>query len=231
LEKNYASAGQLRPREGERLSYLIKYLWVIPVGTVEVEVGKSDAYRNKQVYPLVAKGSVSPFIARFVKAEGVIKSWVDTRRFYPWRYEEKAHAEGHRPSRKVIEYDQAAHIMEFEKVRRKIPNNTQDPLSALFYLRWQEYGKDEEISLNVNSNQENYTLLTRLRKRNTITHGAETMAVFITDSVIKSPKRHARSEAKITTYMLGETRRIPFLLKIRTKFGPLVVRLTGVAYK
>jgi len=228
LEARDIGTEQPLPREGEKLTYSIKYLWIIPVATAEIKVGKKEGYKNRNVYPLMAKGRVSGFMSSFVKAQGVIKSYVDVNKLYPWRYEEKAHAEGHRPSEKVILYDQDSQIMEFEDIRRKVPKNTQDPLSALFYLRWQEYEKDKAISFNVNSNKENYTLASKFLGKDTVRLEGREKKLLVIESNISSPKEYSKSEAKITTYVTDDGARIPVLLKIRTKFGPLAVRLTGI---
>ena len=203
----------------------MKYLWIIPVATADISVGPIQNYRGHRVYPVIAEGKLITFIDQFVKAHGTIKSYIDVNKLYPWGYEENAQAEGHSPSIKNIRYDHTSQTMEFEGVKRKIPENTQDPLSALFYLRWQNYTQDDEINLNINSNQENYTLLTRLSKVDSLNVNGTERPIQITSSNIKSPKRYSKSEAKITTYMLNDSNRIPFLIKVRTKFGPIIIRL------
>lgn len=230
IEKKCIETGKRLPKEGERLSYLIKYLWIIPIGVAEIEIGEKGDYKNHKVYPLMAKGRTSDFISSFVKAEGTIKSYVDVNKLYTWRYEEKTHAEGHRPSDKIIFYKQDAQIMEFRDIKRKIPKNTQDPLSALFYLRWQKYEEGENIIFNVNSNKENYTLHTKFLRQDTIPYNGKERELLVLESYIKSPKEYSKSEAKITTFMTDDATRVPFLLKIRTKFGPLIVRLTNIKY-
>ena len=228
VERRGSAGDEVMPKEGERLSYVVKYLWIIPVGVADIEVGHREYYKNRRIYPLIAKGRVSDFISRFIKAEGTIKSYVDVKGLYPWQYEESAQAEGHSPSIKKILYNQDAQLMEFEGLKRKIPFGTQDPLSALFYLRWQDYSEHKEIALNVNSNQENYTLLSKLNKRYTIGGSGWAVNLVVTDSVIKSPKRYSKSEARITTFMVDDATRIPLLFKIKTKFGPLIVRLEDI---
>jgi len=214
-------------REGERLTYIVKYLWILPIATAEIEVGQKDYYKNHRIYPLSAKGRVSDFISRFIKAHGEIKSYVDVGKLHPWRYEERSQAEGHSPSNKTILYDQDRQIMEFENIKRKIPPNTQDPLSAFFYLRHQQYEMGRETEFNVNSNKENYTLSAKLLKRQVIGFKEGEKKILVIESQIKSPKEFSKSEARITTYVTDDERRVPILLKIRTKFGPLTVRLIG----
>ena len=230
-EKEGVKYDRALPREGERLSYLIKYLGIIPVAPAEIEIGEKENYKNHRVYPLTARGRVSDFISRFIKAEGVITSYVDVSKLYPWRYEEKSHAEGHRPSDKAILYHQYANVMEFKDIKRKIPENTQDPLSALFFLRWQEYEEDKDVVFNVNSNKENYTLDTKLLRQKTVKHERFERKLLVLLSHIKSPKKYSKSEARVTTYVTGDAARLPILLKLRTKFGPLVIRLTDVKYR
>jgi len=219
------------PIEGERLSYSIKYLGVIPVGVAEIEINEKENYGSHRIYPLVAKAKTPRFITALIKAEGRIKSYVDARKLYPWRYEEKSQAEGHRPSNKVILYNQDANIMEFKGIKRKIPKNTQDPLSALFYLRWQDYLKERDIVISINSNKENYTLSTKVLNRKIVKHKKDANKLLVLQSQIKSPKQYSKSEARIITYLTDDAARIPLLLKIKTKFGSLVVRLIGVEYK
>ena len=117
--------------------------------------------------------------------------------------------------------------MEFRDIKRKIPGNTQDPLSALFYLRWQEYEEGKRITFNVNSHKENYTLNTQLAGNDTVALKDGQRKLLIIDSEISSPKEYSKSEAKIITYITDDNARIPVLIKIRTKFGPLTVRLIG----
>lgn len=222
------SGGRPVPREGEKLTYLVKCLWIIPVAIAELEVGEKENYKNHRVYPLLAKGGTSGFVKYLVKAEGVIKSYVDVSRLCTLRYEEKSHAKGHRPSNKTILYDQDTHIMTFRDIQRKIAPNTQDPVSALFYLRWQDYKDDEDMSINVNSNKENYTLQTRLLRKDAIRGNGNARKLVVLRSFIKSPKEHSKSEAEITTYLTDDADRIPLLLKVKTKFCPLTARLIAV---
>jgi len=230
-QKISAASGKLLPKEGEKLSYIMKYLWIIPVAVAEIEIGEKGNYRNHRIYPLTAKAGVSKFISTFIKAEGAIKSYVDVKKLHPWRYEEKSHAEGHRPSDKVIFYYQDAHIMEFKDIKRKIPANTQDPLSALFYLRWHDYEKTKNMAFNVNSNKENYTLETKFLRKERTKFGRDSKGLLVLQSNIRSPKKYSKSEAKIVTYVTNDALRLPILLKIRTKFGPLNIRLTNAEYR
>ncbi|PIU41097.1 MAG: hypothetical protein COS99_07105 [Candidatus Omnitrophica bacterium CG07_land_8_20_14_0_80_42_15] len=231
LKHNSSGISKISPLEGEKLSYIIKYLWIIPLGTVDIETGNIADYENRKAYPLVASGRVSNFISTFVKAEGVIRSYVDTDTLHTWRYEEKSQAEGHRPSNKVILYDQIANIMEYKNIKRSIPANTQDPLSALFYLRWQPYQDNSDIKFNINSNKDNYDLETKFLRKESIKLQSGMAELLLLQSNIRSQKGYSRSEAKIITYLTDDASRTPVLLKIRTIFGPLVVRLTGVEYK
>jgi len=227
INKIGATSGRPIPGEGEKLTYLVKCLWIIPVAIAELEVGGKENYKNHRVYPLLAKGETAGFIKYLVKAEGVIKSYVDVSRLHTLRYEEKSHAAGHRPSDKTILYNQDTHIMTFRDIQRKIPPNTQDPVSALFYLRWQDYEKNDNMVLTVNSNKENYTLQTKLLRKDVIRDNGDTRGLVVLRSSIKSPKEHSKSEAEIITYLTDDAARIPVLLKIKTKFCPLTVRLIG----
>ena len=226
-----ANSGRLLPKEGEKLSYIMKYLWIIPVAVAEIEIREKENYKNHRIYPLTAKAGVSKFISTFIKAEGAIKSYVDVEKLYPWQYEEKSHAEGHRPSDKVILYHQDAHIMEYKDIKRKIPENTQDPLSALFYLRWHDYEKTKDMAFNVNSNKENYTLETKFLRKERTKYGKGEKKLLVLQSNIRSPKKYSKSEAKIVTYVTNDALRLPILLKVRTKFGPLDIRLTNAEYR
>lgn len=220
-----------RPVQGEKLHYVMKYLWVIPVAKADIEIKNTQLYEEHIVYPLIASGQTCGIVSSFVKAGGSVKSFVDINQLYPWYYEERAQAEGHSPSQKSIRYNQDKQIMEFEAIKRRIPQNTHDPLSALFYLRWQDYSKDSDIKFAINSNQENYPLETKLLGSFDIEVNGLKKNIIKTCSILKSHKEFSKSEADITSYILNDSSRLPLLLKIKTKFGPITVRLTGVEYK
>lgn len=205
------------------LVYGAKYMNIIPVGTVSFKVKRSGEFQNKEVYHLVAHAETGSLLSFFYETKAVIQSYMDVEKLYSYRYwEEMCLPEGERRSKEIL-YDQEEYIAQRNGYKMKILPATQDPLSALFYLRAQRLEPEKEFSINILTDEENYEMKTNvLAKANDICHLVINVARW---------DRSSPHGVNFHVWMSDDERRLPLLIKAKTKAGPVTLRLVSINHK
>lgn len=215
-------------REGEELIFATKYMWVIPTGNANIEVKGPLTYQGRKIYHLFGKAETSPFFSRFFKASASIESYMDAEKLHSLRYKEETYIPEHEPEIKDITYDQKNLVMELDGVKRKILPNSQDPLSALFYIRAQEFEPGKTFIVNTIAKKKNYELKAEVLRKEVVKTLAGELEVWVLDSTIRRSDRSSYvHRGSFTAWLAGETK-LPILIKARTRVGPITFRLVGL---
>ncbi len=158
--------------------------------------------------------------------QGWVKSYVDRDRLHSLYFEEASQATGHRKNQKVIVYNQAELYLEVEDERVDILPDTHDPLGVFYRIRLL---KREElasgVTLNIKSRKrDRYLYLEKEKeeKLQTPFGDIDTIKVFFHLKPVEATARH---EASGEVWYTDDNKRIPILLKAKTKAGPISIRL------
>jgi len=130
-------ASRLNLRENPapvKLTYLINFLGILPVGEAVFAFDKTESFQGKDVYHLNARAENLKVYHFLRKATAVLESYVDQQRLEPVFFRQRFMLSGAQETVKEAAYDQENQVMQIGDVRRQILPGTQDPLSAIFNI-------------------------------------------------------------------------------------------------
>lgn len=210
---------------GEKIVYTLRYMG-LPAGKGIISVEEIKDYDNRRVYSFSGKVRTSDFISLFFEAEGRINSYMDKERFQSLYFSEESQASGHRKNQKVVTYDQENLFLEVEGEKIKILPNTQDPLSAFYLLRLLDYEKIKDgYEINIKTRKRDRTLFVKLENKEILKTPfgkIPAIKVFLHLEPVKATSRH---EISGFVWFTDDEKRIPMLVKLKTKAGPATLLL------
>ncbi len=228
-------------RGGEKLTFLVKF-WIIPAGEVTMEV-REMRYRGYDVYSPLLTMKAAKLFSFFCPAKGEVKSYLDARKLYTHRYEEHFIASRHTYERLTV-YDQRNHLATYDvpvydrmgkikKINKKkvrIPPNTQDILSLLYYVRTQDLKEGKVLTINANERQKNYRVKIKVLGKERITVPAGTFLAWVIEpiSIQRLDKEKGVDKGTGLIYLSADERKLLVLMKARTKLGSVTVQLIDV---
>lgn len=210
---------------GEKIVYTLRYMG-LPAGKAIVRAEEIKNYNNHLVYSLSGRVRTSEFISLFFEAEGILTSYMDKDRLYSLRFTEESQASGHRKNQKVVTFDQENLFLEVEGEKIKILPNTQDPLSAFYLLRLLDYEKIKDgYKINIKTRKRDRTLFVKFEGREILKTPfgkIPVVKVFLHLEPVKATLRH---EISGFVWFTDDEKRIPMLVKLKTKAGPATLLL------
>jgi len=206
--------------KGKELVFLVKYMGIIPVGKAKIIVGGLTNYNGRDVYRLVVEAETQGFVSIFYKARARIESYMDKNKLHSLRYTENIILPDKGTETKEIIYDQDNLIMIRKDFKRKILPNTQDPLSAIFYLRTQDFNIGESFIINTITKEEIYEL-----KANVFKKEGDIWMLKITVARKNKSSYHG---GNFSVWITDDAMRLPLLIKGWTQVGLITMRLVNI---
>lgn len=207
----------------------LSYAGFIPLGEGMFENKGLERLKGKSVYHLKAIAKPTNFLNSLYKTiEAESQSFVDKNRLCTLKYIEKIYIAGEPKEEKTILYNQEKNIMEKDGEKRVILPNTHDPLSLLFYLIHQDLKVGEAIDLNINTNQKNYRFFGEITEKNIVKIKDKTFDVYAFKGKVQRRSETLRNSSEFSIWFIDSPCKAPFLIKVFTNTGPIVIRLTKV---
>jgi len=213
---------------GEKLKLRVKYLDFIPAGSITMKV-KEVSYQGKEVYLLLAEAEASPLFSFFNKFRSVFESYMDAGNLYSLRFREYTRS-GNDVDERLTLYNQKTGIAETREEGKpgsrkvKIGKNTQDFLSALYFLRTKELKVGESFIINLNDRKSNYEMEVKILRKGSVNVPAGRFTAYVAEAKVT---RIGKKEPGITLmlWLSAGARKLPLLIKSGTRIGPLEVSL------
>lgn len=206
----------------------LKLLGVIPVGTAKIEELGIERLKGRMVYHIKATASMLPYIEKFFKAKAEADSYVDANKLYSLKFVQHVQTPGDYDYNREILYDQRRKIMKIGDTEREILEDTQDPLSAIFYLRQQKFEVGKEFNININTNQKNYLLAAKVLSYKKIKIGKEENGIWLLGAEIKRRNKSRRHKTSVKIWFLDDETKTPILIRIMASGGLIKARLIAV---
>lgn len=210
------------------LVFKVNYLGLIPAGQARLENKGVEFYQGRSVFHLSAKANPLNFYSKFFKAQAEAHSYIDCDKLYTLKFEQILMPPNKPEDKKEILYDQNNNFMELKGVRRHILPGTQDPLSAIFYIRHQNLEIGKAFDININTNQKNYQLYAKVIGREEYALGAKRVGVWVLEGVIRRRDKNHYHKTTMKLWLLDNPSKIPVLIKTMTNIGPITARLSAV---
>lgn len=197
----------------DELKYKIYLFGVLPVAEASFIFGKIEEYGASKVYHLNASAQTLNYIHNIFKGSAILDSYVDTREFNPVFFKQQL-TKGDKKINREVFYDQKNGVMSIDNVRRQIFADTQDPLSAIFYLKKRiDFSKTKEIEMSINSNQKNYILKGIANPKDIAINKEAHKAVFLKAEISRRDK-NPYHKSKVDMVLLNKGQNIPVLIKV-----------------
>jgi hypothetical protein len=214
---------------GERLTYIVSWSKVISAGTAVMEVRKETTEGKEDLLLFTSTARTTGMVDKFYPVTDTVHSIVDQRTFQSISYELNA-SHGKRKRKRKLLFDhkkgKATYIADGVEETVDIPENTQDALSSLYYIRMRpEFVDGKVITVNINDMGKNWAVEVYVLGRERI----ETpVGEFNTIKLKTYPKYEGvfMHQGEIFIWITDDSRRIPVLMKSTIAIGSIVAMLS-----
>jgi len=216
-------------KEPSKFKFKIYYLGFIPFGEVTFENKGLEQISGKVVYHLEALGQPNDILNFFYKVNASAISYAEKDRFLPLKFLHRLEVRDELKEEKIVEYDHKNKIMEFEGEKRRILDNTYDPLSLLFFLvKKADLAIGKKIDLNINTNQKNYQFVADVVSEKEYVFDKNSFNLWKLNGETRRRGKSVRNSASFSIYLLSFPQRIPLAIRVLTGIGPVNIRLVGL---
>ena len=214
--------------EGEWFRFRMSYSNFLKAGEATLTVNDSF-YKGKPVYHVVGKGWTTGMIKWFFKVEDRYESYFDKKSFLPYRFIRKIDEGGHTKDIE-IHFDQTtqkAHVNNKKKNYKKTFDtepSVQDMVSTFYYLRnkldTDNLNKDDEVSIEMFFDEENYTFKLKFLGKETIkTEFGKVESLIFRPYVMAG--RVFKEEESLTLWVSNDKNKLPLRIKADLAVGSL----------
>ncbi len=211
-------------KSGDSFDYTLKYMGIIPVAELEVEIGREIDFKNKTVIPIKARIYGSKFIRNFLEVKGGMQSLVNKANLSTCRYEDSFQIGNNFKSRKAV-FDQQNQILCIKDKKIKIYPYTQDPLSAIFFLASHRFEPGRKIEIFINPGKSNYKLKAQVVGKEKVSIAGESLKCWQVKAGYFKFQGKAKEIARVTMWFDDNDKKTPMLIKASTKMGFLSLEL------
>ena len=216
---------------GEKLTYVVSWSNIISAGSAVLEVRKEKNKDDEDVLQFTSTARTTGMVNTFYPVTDTVHSIVDERTFQSISYDLTSR-HGKRRKKRTLVFDHKAKVATSIENGVKetviIPENTQDALSSLYYIRKQpEFIDGKVITVNVNDSGKNWAVDVYVLGRERI----ETpVGEFNTIKLKTYPKYEGvfMHKGEIFIWITDDTRRIPMLMKSTISIGSIVATLSDM---
>ncbi len=213
---------------GERLEYSIVW-WGIPVGNAVLITSRSEEKGYSGLVRLDFQARTNWYLRALYPVRAVLISHFDPQAGSPRRFQSYLKRQW-RLHQSLLVFDPASGICVHElsegrRVEVRIPPNTQDGLSMLYYIRTIPLELGKTIPLTVTADGRNWDLKAEVARASVVRIGrmGEIPAVEgRAELAYPVPFFHG---AKARVWLSADDQRIPLMAKIRSRIGPVTVTL------
>jgi hypothetical protein len=227
-----ASSGHLDPKlreipdhnfaVGEYLEYSVHF-GRMSAGRGALSLAVGDTLHGRPTYLLTSRLWTNDFFSGFYRVDDVMKSWLDQRGIFPWRYERTIREGKFKAFRKAI-FD-PLYTRAFEgKDTLAVPSYSQDVLSIIYYVRTLELTVGQQIDLDSYVDKKVYPLRLTVEKRETIKVPAGKFECLLLVPG-KQPGSKIEPKGEMWIWLSCDDRRLPVRIQSRAALGSVKMEL------
>jgi len=205
---------------GEKLVFAVKYFG-ITAGFGILEVKNFLDINNRKAYLIEATAKTSPFFENFYKVRDVITSYMDVFGLFSWKYSKNLE-EGSYRNNSYMEFD---HEQGFAKKKEgdkcQIPPFVQDVLSELYYYRAVFTGKENELFIDVASDEcKVYQIVVKKVGEEKVTVDAGEFDCYVVRPFLKY-EGIFRQKGDVDIWLTKDKYKMPVLVKSKIVIGTI----------
>lgn len=212
----------------ERLVFGVNFFGFLPIGYAELSDLGIENYQGKKVRHLSAQAKMIKIVSRFFEVKARADSYIDTENLHSLKFAEVLLIPDKPKDEKEVFYDQDNNIMNIEGVERVILPHTQDPLSAMFYMRQQPLEIGKEFDININTNQKNYRLYIKVLAKEAYSLNGAEVGVWVMRGDIRRRDKSPYHSSEMMLWLLDDLAKTPILVKASASGASITARLVQV---
>ena len=225
--KNNYTPSKLPFQKGESLKFRISYSNFFGAGYASIEV-KESKKNGVEAYHIKGVGKTTGVISWFFKVEDDYQTYINKETLQPYRFIRKINEGGYTKDKEILFNHQAnlATVKDFKKNTEKsyeIGDNIQDMLSALYYLRNQDFSHlspNDEIELKLFFDEETYVFKLLYLGNEVLKTKFGNVNSLIFKPMVQSGRVFKEKES-VTIWVSADKNKIPLRIKASLAVGSL----------
>ncbi|MDA3814066.1 MAG: DUF3108 domain-containing protein [Candidatus Cloacimonetes bacterium] len=226
---------------GERLTFKIKY-GIIRAGEATLQINSHIYKDSTECYIIESLAKTNSFFDNIYKVRDKIESIWDKNKLVTRRFTKKLQEGSYRQYRIHFYYPEQNFTIytkfgrktkKFKEKRMDIPTNTQDILSAMYYLRLQEFAVGDTLTINVTSDGINYPADVIVHRKEKIETIFGDRKCFIVEPIIEG-EAIFKQTGEIYIWLTADEYKIPVKMSSKIVFGSfkaILIDAENVPYK
>jgi hypothetical protein len=225
------SAQEKAFKNGEWLSYKIKYGWFnASKASISIE---EDSINGRPVHHITGFGKSTGLLDLFFKVRDRFETYIDTETVIPYKFIRDTYEGGYTKD-KIITFDHNVKVATVKDLKKdtihkhSFKPNSQDMMSALFYLRntvdENNLKKGDEFELNMFFDEENFDFKAKFIGKEVIDTKFGDIRCLIFKPYVKSG-RVFKEEESVTVWISDDKNKIPIQIEAELAVGSLVAKL------
>jgi len=232
---------------GETLTYSVEWLG-IPVGRVILKTEGIEKIDNREYHHITGTAKPNSFFRTFIDLEYWVDSYFDTQLHTSRRFE-KSRRLNEKSNYVSIDFDPAKNEATFSTAgasesyaispqrpsveaanpdSNKIPKNTQDLLSCLYYFRLLDLKEGEDYAVNIYYSKKNWVLNFKAEKPFLRFIHKKGSPIIFKVAPTSALNRLILGSNKFYAYFTADSRRIPIEFSFNTGIGLVKARIEEI---
>jgi len=202
--------------EGEKLTFSIQY-GLIYAGDATLEIRNIAVIDSTRAYHIISTARTNEAFDVIYKVRDRVESFMDYNNLFSIRFEKHLREGRYRKDESIV-FDQKNHFAIYSNRKVKIAPNTQDFLSALYYIRTLDLEVGEAIALANHTSGKNYPIYIKVLRREEITVPAGTFKCIVIEPVLQTSSIFEQ-KGRLTIWLTDDNLKMPVLLRSKVIVG------------
>lgn len=207
---------------GEKLLFAIQY-GLIYAGDATLEVRNIAVLDSVKSYHIFSMARTNRAFDVIFKVRDHHEAFMDYENLYSLRFE-KHLREGHFRRDEVVVFDQERHLAIYKNKEVRIPPQTHDFLTALYFLRTIDLIPGQAVSMANHTGGKNYPIYVKIIGYEKVSVPAGEFDCVVVEPVLRTSSIF-KHEGKLTIWMTDDNLKMPVLLRSKVIVGSFEARL------
>ena len=216
FELVYALPEQVHFGEGERLVFAIQY-GLIYAGDATLEIRNIAIIDSIPSYHIISTARTNRAFDIVFKVRDRVESFMDYENLFSLRFE-KHLREGKFKRDEEVRFDQRQHVAHYLDKTFPIPPNTQDILSALYYVRTLSVEVGQAIAMANHTGGKNYPIYVKILGKERVTVPAGTFDCIVVEPVLQTSSVFEH-KGRLTIWLTDDSLKMPVLMRSKVVIG------------
>ena len=213
-------------QNNETLVFKIKY-GMITAGEATLQISETNYQDSIPCWKIVSLARTNSFFDKIYKVRDKIESIWDRKKLVSYKFSKNLR-EGKYRQRRIHLYYPEQNLSfylkysrkrgKFSQKQMKIPENTQDILSAFYWLRLQKFAVGDTLVVNVTADGRNYPAKILIEEKENIDTIFGEKECFVVEPLLES-EAIFKQTGKIKIWVTADENKIPVKLKSEIIFG------------